>query len=36
MGYTGVGSTQEEFAKFIQADLAEKGRMIAVSGIKAE
>ena len=36
MGYTGVGSTPEEFGNFIQSDLAEKGRMIALAGIKAE
>jgi tripartite-type tricarboxylate transporter receptor subunit TctC len=34
MGYTGGGDTPEEFAKFIQADLAEKGKMIAGAGIE--
>jgi tripartite-type tricarboxylate transporter receptor subunit TctC len=34
MGYTGGGDTPEEFAKFIQTDLAEKGRMIADASIE--
>lgn len=36
MGYTGGGETPEEFTKFIQADLAEKSRMIAGAGIKPQ
>ncbi|MBL8386074.1 MAG: tripartite tricarboxylate transporter substrate binding protein [Burkholderiales bacterium] len=35
-GYTGVGNTPEEFAAFIRADLEMKGRLIRVSGAKAE
>jgi tripartite-type tricarboxylate transporter receptor subunit TctC len=35
-GYTNVGSTPEDFAAFIQTDLAYKGRLIQVSGAKAE
>ena len=35
-GYTGVGSTPEEFAAFVRADLEVKGRLIRVSGAKAE
>lgn len=35
-GYTGVGSTPEEFAAFIRTDLEYKGRLIRVSGAKAE
>jgi tripartite-type tricarboxylate transporter receptor subunit TctC len=35
-GYTGVGSTPEAFAAFIQTDLAYKARLIQVSGAKAE
>lgn len=35
-GYTGVGSTPEEFAAFIRADFEHKGRLIRVSGAKAE
>jgi tripartite-type tricarboxylate transporter receptor subunit TctC len=36
MGYTGGGETPEEFAKFIQADLAQKEKMIAGAGIKPQ
>ena len=35
-GYTGVGSTPDEFAAFVRADLDYKGRLIRVSGAKAE
>jgi tripartite-type tricarboxylate transporter receptor subunit TctC len=35
-GYTGVGSTPEAFAAFIQTDLAYKARLIQISGAKAE
>ena len=35
-GYTGVGSTPEEFAAFIRADFEYKGRLIRISGAKAE
>lgn len=35
-GYTGVGSTPEEFAAFIRADFEYKGRLIRTSGAKAE
>ncbi len=35
-GYTGVGSTPEEFAAFIRSDFAYKGRLIRISGAKAE
>ncbi|MBL8377724.1 MAG: tripartite tricarboxylate transporter substrate binding protein [Burkholderiales bacterium] len=35
-GYTGVGNTPEEFAAFIRADFEHKGRLIRVSGAKAE
>jgi tripartite-type tricarboxylate transporter receptor subunit TctC len=35
-GHTEVGSTPEEFAKFIQEDLAAKGRMIETAGITPE
>ncbi len=35
-GYTGVGSTPDEFAAFVRADLESKGRLIRVSGAKAE
>jgi tripartite-type tricarboxylate transporter receptor subunit TctC len=35
-GYTGVGSTPDEFAAFVRADLEYKGRLIRVSGAKAE
>jgi tripartite-type tricarboxylate transporter receptor subunit TctC len=35
-GYTAVASTPEDFAKFIQTDLAYKGHLIATAGIKAE
>lgn len=35
-GYTGVGGTAEEFATFIRADFAYKGRLIKISGAKAE
>ncbi len=36
VGYTGVASTPDDFSKFIQDDLAYKGRMMAATGIKAE
>lgn len=35
-GYTGVGSTPEQFAAFIKEDLAYKGRLIKISGAKVE
>jgi tripartite-type tricarboxylate transporter receptor subunit TctC len=35
-GHTGVGSSPEAFAKFIQEDLDAKGRLIAAAGIVAE
>ena len=35
-GYTGVGSTPEEFAAFVRSDLDYKGRLIRVSGAKAD
>jgi len=35
-GYAGVGSTPDEFAAFIKTDLAYKGRLIKISGAKAE
>ena len=35
-GYTAVGSTPDEFARFIQADLEYKGKMIKSAGIKVE
>jgi len=35
-GYTGVGGTPEEFAAFIRADFDYKGRLIRISGAKAE
>ena len=35
-GYTAVGSTPDEFARFIQADLDYKGKMIKSAGIKVE
>jgi tripartite-type tricarboxylate transporter receptor subunit TctC len=35
-GYTGVGSTPEEFAAFIRADFEYKGRLIRTAGVKAE
>ena len=35
-GYTEVGSTSEEFAAFIRADFEYKGRLIRISGAKAE
>jgi tripartite-type tricarboxylate transporter receptor subunit TctC len=35
-GYTGVGSTPDEFAKFVETDLAYKGKMIKSAGIKVE
>lgn len=35
-GYTGVGGTPEEFAAFIRADFNYKGRLIRISGAKAE
>jgi len=35
-GYTGVGSTPEEFAAFVRSDLESKGKLIRVSGAKAE
>lgn len=35
-GYTGVGNTPEEFAAFIRTDFEHKGRLIRVSGAKAE
>lgn len=36
IGFSGVGSTPEEFASFIKGDLAYKGRLIAASGAVAE
>lgn len=36
IGFTGIASTPAAFAKFIQDDLAYKGRLISVTGIKAE
>jgi len=35
-GYTGAGGTPEEFAAFIRADFTYKGRLIRISGAKAE
>ena len=35
-GYTGVGSTPDEFAAFVRGDLETKGKLIRVSGAKAE
>ena len=35
-GYTGVGGSPEEFAAFNRADFAYKGRLIKLSGAKAE
>ena len=35
-GYTGVGSTPDEFAAFVRGDLEAKGKLIRVSGAKAE
>ena len=35
-GYTGVASTPDEFAAFIKTDLEYKGRLIRISGAKAE
>ena len=35
-GYTGVGSTPDEFSAFVRTDLDYKGRLIRVSGAKAE
>ena len=35
-GYTGVGSTPDEFAAFVRTDLEYKGKMIKSAGIKAE
>lgn len=35
-GYTSVGSTPEEFDRFVQADLDYKGKMIKAAGIKIE
>ena len=35
-GYTGVGSTPDEFSAFVRIDLEYKGRLIRVSGAKAE
>lgn len=35
-GYTGVGSAPDEFAAFIRSDFAYKGRLIKISGAKAE
>ncbi len=35
-GYTGVASTPAEFAAFIQADYEYKGRLIKLTGVKAE
>ena len=35
-GYGAVGSTPEEFAAFLKVDLEYKGRLIRVSGAKAE
>ena len=35
-GYTGVGSTPDEFAAFVRSDLEAKGKLIRVSGAKAE
>jgi tripartite-type tricarboxylate transporter receptor subunit TctC len=35
-GYTGVGSTPEEFAAFVRTDLEYKGKLIRVSGARAE
>ena len=35
-GYTGVGSTPQEFATFIRSDYAYKGRLIKISGARAE
>jgi tripartite-type tricarboxylate transporter receptor subunit TctC len=35
-GYTSVGSTPEEFAAFVRSDLEYKGRLIRVSGVKAD
>jgi len=35
-GYTGVGSTPDAFAGFIKTDLDYKGRLIRISGAKAE
>ncbi|HVF62791.1 MAG TPA: tripartite tricarboxylate transporter substrate binding protein [Casimicrobiaceae bacterium] len=35
-GYTAVGSTPDEFAAFVKADLEYKGKMIKSAGIKAE
>jgi tripartite-type tricarboxylate transporter receptor subunit TctC len=35
-GYGAVGSTPEEFAAFLKTDLEYKGRLIRVSGAKAE
>ena len=35
-GYTGVGSTPDDFAAFVRSDLESKGKLIRVSGAKAE
>ena len=35
-GYTGVGSPPEAFAAFIRADFEYKGRLIRVSGARAD
>src|SRR5262249_40422255 len=35
-GFSGVGSTPTEFAAFLRSDLQSKGRLIKISGAKAE
>ena len=35
-GYTGVGSTPEEFAAFIRSDFEYKARLIRTAGVRAE
>ena len=36
VGFTGIGSTPAEFAKFVHDDLEYKRNLIAVTGIKGE